>query len=102
MIAANHAGTVGEVYVDGFFPRAMLERSNTEFESRAVAFSVIKFNVSWKFCTFTLSSVSYIECHRAATLQKAPPDKKAYGRSIRRGDSADISGFVTRIGELRP
>ena len=63
--------TVGEpVYVDGFFPRAMLERSNTEFESRAVAFSVIKFNVSWKFCTFTLSSVSCIECHRAATLQK--------------------------------
>ena len=62
--------TVGEVYVDGFFPRAMLERSNTEFESRAVAFSVIKFNVSWKCYTFTLSSVSCIECDCAATLQK--------------------------------
>ena len=33
IVVNERRATVGEVYVDGFFPRAVLERSNTEFES---------------------------------------------------------------------
>ena len=94
-------GTVGEVYVDGFFPRAMLERSNTEFESLLphcfISLDLLSDSVPLKHNVFGPISHAYATVFMPEFNLKGQP----FGRLYELPSEADIINLIRIHGELR-